>query len=62
MTITVPTGRWLRRTDARDDRAVPTYAYGLEEGVLVVWSDGKHTVEPKGYVFPASNWELMEFE
>ncbi len=58
-TIAVPRGRWLRRKDERDD--LPSYsvlAYGLDDAVLVIWSDGTHSISPADKVFPASNWEL----
>jgi len=58
-TITVPKGRWLRRKDTRED--LPRYTvllYGLDDGVLVIWSDGTHSIEPEGKKFPSSNWEV----
>ena len=59
LTITVPTGCWLRRVDNRDDTACyPILAFGLEDGVLVIWSDGTHRLEGKNEIFPASNWEV----
>ena len=57
--VDVPRGGWLRRTDERDD--VPRYgvlAYGLDDGVLLIWSDGSHTLEPRDKTFPASNWKV----
>ncbi len=57
--IPVPEGRWLRRKDERDDLTKYTVlAFGLDDGVLLIWSDGSHTLEPKGKMMPASNWEL----
>ena len=58
--ITAPLGRWLKRTDERPNMKTPIMAYGMENCVLVIWSDGSHTTRPTTSLFPASNWKIWE--
>lgn len=55
-----PIGRWLRRTDESIESKAPVLAYGMESCVLVLWTDGTHTLHPTGTTFPASNWVIWE--
>ena len=57
--VRVPIGRWMRRTDSRDDMThYPILAYGLEGATLVIWNDGTHTLDSENESFPSVNWEI----
>lgn len=48
--------------DNREDlKSYPVLAYGLDDGVLLIWNDGSHTLEPEGKVLPKSNWIVWDY-